>query len=281
MGRAVLAVICALLLLSASGCQPGTGPSRQAEDRLIGIFVTHAGQDEFLDTGRAYAVSIQYADEAGRERVRYLFGGAQGLAYIIHPVGVYYPASVSETIGDFDISFYGRPGRDDTPVSVEGTFYLTPRAGSKFLELRFSRVLQSPDGALYLSPDPIISGILPEIGMESGVHISDDYMAITLSLRVIPCPERVVILQMDAHAQIVSRTEHPPGTLPAELVPAPTTAFVIVEMHGRDEGGLGRNSTVSRSLFSREDFASLPHAFQTFYAPDGLGIEQITHINWR
>lgn len=240
--------------------------------------------------GRLYASLVPRTltnEETGEtsEILEYKFEGIEGIPYFSPTAqdehGNYTASASDDAISEGHMSI--KQGDDENSVSMEGTLYVVPASMNAYYP---NPVYQSADGSVYLVSGSGISA--------SGVHddgpmmsqtLSADYtvtengktktdsFSVTISVSVMSAPEKIIILQMNADSELLSRHEYVPGTLPESFVPDDKTAFMIVETQKRNfEGKL----KVTRNIYGNSD-----ESIETFSArADGVCVKSWTRIAW-
>jgi hypothetical protein len=250
--------------------------------------------------GRIYAtiVAKKSTSETGEIGVKeeYVFEGIEGVAYlyivIVKPTAdgqdsvrsVFTDEEIGEHIAD---CYYSD---DEDRASLEGTIYISPE-GLRHVYY-YNPVYQSADGSIYMVTGPGMETSIESVeGELFGWTLGETYtetengktkkesISIKLSVSLVPDPEKIVILQMDAESKIISRTEYQPGTLPESITPEKGAAYVLVETYTKGERGeIEREgeSRVARDIYGRDS-----ESLSTFLArADGFCIKYGTKINW-
>ena len=151
----------------------------------------------------------------------------------------------------------------------------------------FNPVYQSADGSVYLMPgDGMSSSGTSFEGASFSKTMSATYtetengktktesFSVQIAITTMYAPETIVILQFDENANLLSRTESPPGGLPDEISPELTAAFIVVETIKRDNDGM---QSVSRDLYDRD-----AESIETFQArDDGTCVKRTTSLTAR
>lgn len=167
-------------------------------------------------------------------------------------------------------------------MALEGTLYISPRSALTICFL--NPVYQSADGRVYAVPGSGLSNDGAD-GAEStntfsmsrkvtqdGKTIKDDTSA-RLTIKVMNPPEKIVLLQMDNSAAVVSRQEYDPGAVPKAITPERSAEYIVVETHSTDGGG---KAQVSRALYNGN-----AQFLDTFFCrEDGVCVKQMTQLNW-
>jgi len=227
-------------------------------------------------------------EETGEQVTRqaYVFEGIDGIGYFAPTMedeeGIYTRSNGDEGISDahMDVSFTD----EGQSLSLEGTVYVEPGKGNT--EYYVNPVYQCADGAVYVTSGSgyLLSGDHGEGEVFSTTLDANttrteegksqkDACTVTLHLAVMFAPERIVLLQMDANAGVVSRRAYTPGALPERLELEAGTAYLVVETHKRDRAG---EETVARALYQSDT-----ETIGTFYGrEDGICLKQWTQLNW-
>lgn len=266
MTKKYFALFLALTLL-LSGCslaredtpeETGTDPG----DKLIGAFVTTEHLDLFdfeayindhlndvLEGGviegdtSAYQNRI-YATKTGEDSdTNYVFEGLEGYRMFAptiqqtDPLETYITMCADSGINDLKNGVHSIDN-NILEQTLEGTMYLSEDAGQ--VQFFLNPVYQDDQGQVYLvsgnsfSFDATGSG---SMSADSEVITTIDGVettqrgSVTVNFVSIPCPEEIVILQMDADSNVLSRETYVPGQLPEEIVPIEGTDYFIVETH--------------------------------------------------
>jgi len=260
------------------------------EDELIGVLITQ----DYLDIpGRLYAdifTVISTNEETGDvyEAEKFVFSKLTGIPYfspVIAANGEH--ESYTTTMSDDAISnghIHINIGDDHNSKTMTGTIFITPSGtGHTFY---FNPVYQSADGSVFTEPgDAISMSGVTAIGSamsktldvvtsvtENGVTKTNSF-SISISISIIPTPEKINILQMSAENVLVSQADYKPGEVPENYSPKTDTAYIIVETHSRDKDS---SDILTREIFDRGD-----EYFETFYArADGVCIKLWTQLIW-
>lgn len=273
MRHRVTAAVCLLLLVAVlGGCAtvqrlwPWGEPVVQLDptDRLVGVIVTTDTQAYELGSAPVF--------------LNFRTGIVDNVGHVIYPVLGGAGFTSSRTISNLDVRVFGRP-LQDTPRMLTGTIYVTPSfaAANAFA---FGVVYQQDDREVYFVPTRADDGWLrPEAGANITKFAGDLYMDVTMTIEVAHYPRGVVILQMDEGGNLVDRGWLPAGTQSGRIVPIQGVEFIVVEHHGSYHG---QAIVSSRTIFSRNDYATLPHVFHTLSERgDGVLTQQQMTIDWR
>jgi len=316
MKHKLIIVICLTLIISMfSGCQlakENLGHDPYA-DRLIGFFITlkplHNYYDDSLNDynidrilsrqtqpiERIYATIVsktQISEITGElfHTEEYIFEGINGLAFFGPTVPAidgreqYFAIMADDTVCDIHHSI------SSDSSNLKGTIYVTPSTNYDVLHL--NPVFQSTDGSVYVIPGGYAVFIQP--GSSEGISqsFSNETTSTTtvngesktytssveISIGLMFSPVKIVILQMDANNQLVSRTDFMPGTLPPDFTPAPNTNYIIVETHKSDLQG---NPVITREIYSGT-IMKKDALIATFSArDDGFCTKNCTQLKWQ
>jgi len=95
----------------------------------------------------------------------------------------------------------------------------------------------------------------------------------SITISIMPAPEKTIILQMNADNSPVSRSEHEPGAMPETITTEASTEYIIVETQKRDEAGALK---ADRKIYGRDD-----DNIETFFArADGICVKHYAQIIW-
>lgn len=267
-------------------------------DKIVaGGELTGSASDYEKYSGRLYASVVERPlyDENGNEASstkEFVFEGVNG--HMFYAAGIYgedgevlYITSGSDSgvsLSKNHLTF------NDTGmvVELEGTIYVVPQAQEEIAIYHMYPLYQEPDGDMYLVDGNSVSfnnetdgeGMSMSYTYDEAVkvtdtegNVSENKASVKVTIEVVLRPERVVVTQMDARSQIVSREEYPAGEVPGELVPEADTEYIIVEMFKQGT----ENQSVDRQLYDKEE-----SGFYTLYAREDGFCEQVyTSIQWR
>lgn len=245
--------------------------------------------------GRLYATLVPRTlvdEETGKtsETADYIFEDLPGVAFFAATITATdgrdsYRSSISSpgiVNGNLALSY----GDTKNSIIIEGTVYISPSTEERTFYM--NPVFQSDDGSVYLTTGSgyMIGGWTQSEGIEIASTLSEsrtvtengesitESVSVTLALSVMYAPIKIAVLQMDADGLLLARSEYSPERLPAELVPHPGTAYIVVETHKQDTEGM---LVVSRSIYGTED-----KSIGTFSAgEDGICIQGWTQILWK
>lgn len=245
--------------------------------------------------GRLYATlttRILTSEETGETfgTEEYVFEGIEGIAYFSPTIPATaerdsYIASVSdEAISDGHMSLNYKD--DETSIILEGTIYTSP--SNKRHTYYFNPVYQSADGSVYavsgsgfmVNNESYSEGSVYSQTMDASTTVTEngkvktDSTSIKLSISIMLAPEKIVVLQMDADSELISRTEYSPGEMPEFFMPEAATSYLIVETYKQDDTG---SPKTSRTIYGRD-----AERIETFSArADGICIKHWTQIMWK
>lgn len=299
-------VLIFVLLVSLCGCslaQEDTGETtgETASDKLIGAFVTLEHLDLFDfegylndhlsevmeggliegDTsayqGRIYATKIEAEDP---HDIEYVFEDLEGY-YLFSPT--IYGEELNDTYitilahSCFSDIESGAHSIDDNILeqTIEGTIYVTE--GMDYYQFYLNPIFQDEQGRVYLvSGNSFSTNSMGESSMSNSSEFTTTVDGVETthrgSVKVnyvgVPRAEKILVLQMDAQSNVLSRQEYAPGTLPKEITPADGTDYFLVETH-------------SKSGVTRELFGSDTENLKTYVAlEDGICDCVLTKILW-
>ena len=243
--------------------------------------------------GRFYAAFVPRTytnEETGETTVihEYAFEGISGISYCAPVVNedetghVYTSTMYDPAVSDGHT--YLNIGDDERSISLEGIIYVTPT--KEMVTYYFNPVYQSADGSVYaVTGDGFM--VSTEIFGEGDVFsqtisavttttengkTKKDSASVTVSIKTMYTPEKIVIVQMDSDSKLLSRTEYMPGATPDEYMLEKGAAYFIVETHKRDNAG---DKVISREIYGKE-----VDNITTYYArEDGICIKSWTQIN--
>jgi hypothetical protein len=270
------------LALALSGCQLAKpdAEAQKEKDMLVGVFITQEHLDLFdmeaylqdnLSALPGGTLSIedaaQYSNRVWAEFTEdsdghssYRFGDLEGsllASFRITPDGksenAYWGSEVGE--GICDVSFGHHSLDDGSRLELSGTVYFSdthPDPG-----LYFNPVYQTPEGDVYLLAGQGTFFGAAGMGCRAGHTMKEETSRtengekivhsteISITMECVYPARNLVILQMDADNQILSRQEWNSGSNPEELKPGKNCAYILVEEHTAN--GIRRN------LYQRED----------------------------
>ncbi|MCL1982398.1 MAG: hypothetical protein FWG53_04805 [Clostridiales bacterium] len=292
--KITIAVCCILALCSFSGCQLAkesleAGP---LEDRLIGAYVTMGHTSLFDREDRLEAVlktRETINEETGEieKTEEYVFEGAEGIPYFIPTITTlpghnsYVAAMSNDAISDGYTNLHY--GDDTNSVTLEGTIYAIPTKTERIFHV--NPVYQREDGSVYAAPSAGVSasGIDTEGSAmfqtldavytvaENG-KTKTDSVSITVSIKVMFAPEKIVILQMNEFNEVLTCIDYEPGAVPEVLAPERGAAYFIVETHKKDATG---SPKTTREIYDRD-----AESFETYYVrADGICVKHGTQIS--
>lgn len=244
--------------------------------------------------GRLYAAMTTRTltnEETGEtmKTEEYVFEGVAGLPYFSATVPASadhesYRTSISDpAISDGHVNL--NYGDDTNSTEMEGTIYISPVSRER--TYYFNPIYQCADGRVYLTSGSgfMIGGWTVSEGeqysqtMDGASSVTEsgktktESISVKLTISVMFAPERIVILQMDADSQLLSRMEYTPSGFPETFRPEPGTAYIVVETHKRDATG---NATVTRDIYGSD-----AENMETFFArEDGVCVKRRTQIIW-
>lgn len=261
-----LVLILALLL---SGCtlartdtaeETGTDPT----DKLIGAFITTEPLDLFdfesylndhlskvLEGGAiegdtsAYENRIYAVQTEQNGHVDFAFEGLEGYAMFTptipqsDPLETYVTTCMDSGINEIKTAVHSI---DDNirEQSLEGTMYLAADAG--VVTFYLNPVYQDEEGRVYLVSGQGLSfnctvGGSSTMTTDNEVTTTVDGQetiqrgSVKVTFEVVPRPEEIVVLQLDADSNVLSRKTYAPGTLPQQITPMDGTDYFLVETH--------------------------------------------------
>ena len=243
--------------------------------------------------GRIYAALVPRtltSEETGEETIiqEYIFEGISGIPYCVPTMqateeeNCYVSTASDAAISDGHTNI--NVGDDVNSITLDGTLYVAP--SSTVVSFYLNPVYQSTDGSVYLvsGEGNSFSGLESEgLSMSQtmdAVHTSTengkvktDSVSITISISVMFTPEKIVILQMNADNELISRSEFKPEAIPDSFEPKSDAVYFIVESHKRDSIG---NINISREIFGKD-----AENIETFFTrDDGICIKHGTQVHW-
>ena len=290
MMRKRIFILILVLALALSGCQLAKpeADAQKEKDMLVGVFITEEYLDTFdmgaylqnnLSTLSGGTISIedaaQYSNRVWGEKTEeynshssYRFGDFKGsllASFRITPDSIkenaYWGSEAGE--GICDISFGHHSMDDGSRLELSGTVYFSdthPDPG-----LYFNPVYQTPEGNVYLLAGQGTFFGAAGMGGRAGHTMKEETSRtengekilhsteISITMECVYPARNLVILQMDADNQILSRQEWNSGSNPEELKPGKNCAYILVEEHTAN--GIRRNlyqQEDSRLFFFRE-----------------------------
>lgn len=275
-------ILILVLALALSGCQLAKpeADTHKEKDMLVGVFITEEHLDLFdmeaylqdnLGALSGGTISIedaaQYSNRVWGEKTEehdghssYHFGDLEGsllASFRITPDGIkenaYWGSEAGE--GICDVSFGHHSMDDGSRLELSGTVYFSdthPNPG-----LYFNPVYQTPEGEVYLLSGQGTFFGAAGMGGSAGHTMKEETSRteneekivhsteISITMECVYPTRSLVILQMDAENQILSRQEWNPGSNPEELKPGKNCAYILVEEHTANG--------VRRNLYQKED----------------------------
>ena len=264
-----------VLLLPLCGCQLAKGDAQNmADDRLIGVFITDGYLDLFdfegyindnigsfsggeivvgnesQYSGRIYAeLETKYVTSSDNEPMdvkEFVFKNLEGVPFFFAnipmdaPHGPYRSTSSGDAISE--ASFYM-----GDEVKLEGTIYAAPGREQAFY---LNPVYQTEDGSVYLTSGTglattsvdygegqVMSQTMEETYTNSGGEKRTESILVTVHMAVKYAPVKVVVAQMNAKNEEISREEYAAGSLPEHIARHPQAAYFIVETHAKAGNG--------------------------------------------
>ncbi|MEG1525795.1 MAG: hypothetical protein RRZ24_11335 [Clostridia bacterium] len=242
--------------------------------------------------GRLYATLQEriLTNESGETATarEYVFPDIDGISYFAAKIPAtekedsYTATSSDEAISEGHVSlFYGDT---EDKITLDGTIHLAPGEGASTSYL--NPVYQAADGSVYAvsgsgmniggveDEGPVMSQTFDE---STVITENGEKKTLTTSVKIavsmmLP-PEKVVVLQMNASNQVLSRTEYKPGKLPHSLKPTADTAYILLETRKHDRAG---TEIITRELYVQED-----ETLSVFYMRmDGICIKQQIALEW-
>lgn len=251
--KKLLAILLALCLLT--GCQLATEEKKESElnDTLAGVFITfeHLGgeldlQQWFEDHPEALkdggeikldaAESMDYAERIPvlLEEGTWLVPGCEGISMAEYWNGEYWTGFSTEGVSEVRSHVDG--GETEKAVEEEGTVYVPMNAE---VMLCTNPVYMTPDGEFYIIPAMGLQGPVSGGGMSQSVSEETtwtkegepySYSAkFTAAVKGVDLAKKVVVVQMTADHEELTRSEYVPGQMPESMVPEAETAYLIVE----------------------------------------------------
>ena len=167
---------------------------------------------------------------------------------------------------------------------MTGTIYYSLQAeGSPVFYL--NPVHQDADGNVYLTSGTGISfennmeGVSTNQTMEETITMVEDDQEkefntkISVTIAVVYAPETILLLQMDADHNVLSRKEYLPSEIPETLTVEENTDYILVESHYKDLEG---DPSTTRTIYDHGE-----EYLETRYCrEDGICISHGTKIEW-
>lgn len=308
MTKKIAVLLVLALMVSLCGCQLAKGEAlmqtgTNPQDAMIGVFVTlehldlfdieaylndHMNDIMFSDgeviedtseyEGRIYAVP-EY-NEDGTLSGDYTFADLEGYMCFTPIVTM---DEVATHVSNMDSCFadlhIGSHVKDDEQEeSLAATMYVVDDLEEYLFFL--NPVYQDENGNVYLMAGTGISTMSGWIGEMSqsmdneiintvdGKSTTERY-SVKITFKGVPRPEQIVVLQMDAQSNVLSREEYQPGTLPEQIMPVDGAAYFVVETHNAQK--------VTREVISDED-----RWMNTYVvAENGVCEQQSTEVLWK
>lgn len=171
---------------------------------------------------------------------------------------------------------------EGTRFYLEGTLYVNPRLANQVYV--FHPVFQAPDRQFYIGrggssvsvarsgyfTDGPIQGFTRThevVHTVNGVSTTH-FTSAEINIAVMHPPQEIILLEMDAAAQVVARHAFAPDALPLEFAVQQRTVYIIVETH--------REHDILRALVNAGD-----SSFPLFYeGADGVMHQQWVQVVW-
>ncbi len=313
MKNKILAVLCALLLISLPGCQLARADAGLSEDEgiQVGALLSqeHLGLfdlagylndninswqkgDHVIDgavekyQGRLYADLVYDQIEQTK---KYVFPEPTGMSFFSVTIPAegefegYKTAIIDDAISAAHIAYdYKDEGES---ITLEGKLYLTPDYAGRIIYV--NPVYQSSDGRVYVlagdgimvsktefSEGEFMSQTLTDTRtITENGKSSTDMSTIKLTFATMFRPEQIVVMQMDETNKIISRQSFEPGQLPDQLTVEKAAAYLLVETH--------KNNGSAKTVVTREVFDQSTDTLQTWFTrADGICTGQNTELIW-
>jgi len=246
--KALAAVLSAGLFAGTlSGCQLAQPVLQPTDDRLIGVFVTMQSlNDPTLPGGAQSAFPARIdATQTGPTddpHTKFAFPGVDGMFLMSVNLGgsSYTTTSSGAEVGDVHFTLNTQDSGDST--TLEGTIYVAPSIGEVAFTL--NPIYQSSDGAIYATPSTdmpteVTGGDLGggsvtltvnnTATVTSGGKTSTDSFTVKITIKTIPAPQSITIVQMDSNDIALQSTTYVPGQVPDNFNPLANTAYLIVK----------------------------------------------------
>jgi hypothetical protein len=239
--------------------------------------------------GRLYATlkeRVLTNEDTGEETVteEYVFEGVEGFAYLAVTDGNNGPVIFrsDEAISD---KYSGLSGDDaEDKITLEGTIYSAP-GNDGFITYYINPVYQNSDGSIYAMSGGGFSidatqgkgyytNMLEETTTvtENGTDKKSS-TSIEISFATMFRPEKIVLLQMDADSNILSKGEYAPGEVPKTLTPEAGTVYIVAETYKSGNAG---TAYVTRELYEQQD----EYLYTFFCRDDNICIKTGTKLEW-
>ena len=256
---------CALSLALLAGCKlakADAGSDSAADpqtDMLIGVFVTM--EPLKLPDGKMYATRTGDSPET----YTYQFEGLTGFLYtyfrVTTPTTVYWNHTRDDAIVAGNSMIYAGVGGSGDSLTLEGTIYLL---STDYISFQLNPVYQRADGGVYvIAAEPCANYGFSEGSVLSQTLTNTGNSSVKISFSSLAAPEKVVILQMDAGGNPLSRAEYAPNALPDTLTAEPGAAYLIVETYRNgsvDREVVGQGAETVDVLVPRADGVFVKHA---------------------
>lgn len=259
--KKLIAILLAICLLT--GCQLASTEQKESEleDKLVGVFVTFDhldlpfdiegylsdnvgsltdGAEIVVEEGEARAYKGRLFAEVGERG--WEFPGHDGIILGQMWNEDHWVGFTTEGIQDIKT----RVSRTDTldAIEEEGTIYVS--SDIKDFIYYVNPVFMTPEGEYYATQgDSFSSGNTGVGGMSMSVNceiretvndVENVYSAkYTVAIEGVTLADRVVLVQMSADHQELSRAEYTPDAMPESVTPAEGTAYLIVEEYAGEE----------------------------------------------
>ena len=250
------------------------------------------GRDMQKYQDRIYAALIPRTDieeETGKTILtyEYVFEDIEGIQFCIPEVqdaeeeNSYIALMSDPAVSDMHTNLFH--GDDEKSVSLEGTLYVTSSNMSRCYY--FHTIYQSPDGSVFLvsgdgfnfSSEGYGEGDVFSQTIEASTTVTEngkekkESISITVSIKTMFAPEKIIILQMDIDNTLISRTEYEPDMMPDVIALEKSAEYFIVETHKQDDTG---SLVVSRDIYGKD-----VENIETFFArEDGVCVKQWVQI---
>ena len=246
--------------------------------------------------GRLYAELVTKTiinSETGEPVVEedYVFEGIDGSGYYAPTIPAtadhesYHGAMcVGDAISDRSSNIDVNGDTNSLSTSMEGTIYVSPGSETTFY---FNPVYQGADSRVYLvsssgffvsnethSEGAVFSQSMDETytTTENG-KVKTERVSVKVSVAYMFAPEKIIIVEMGANSEPLSRKEYASGALPETLAPGAGTDYIIVEANTKSADG---NVIKKRDLYGKED-----SVIETFSArADRICVKHETQIEW-
>lgn len=300
-----------------NGCSLAVeGAQDDAQDKLIGVFITEDPLDQFDDDA--------YLKEHSRKLMRTSESVAGSFGYEA-PFSATINRHNSEDISEWTVEFEGVKGHKffaptwtdkdgfdcrythfsnsicDSGVDIKdtdqgremklsATLYTAPKDNIKSYDYCLNQVYQTADGEIYALPGSSFDiDTEHDEGEVMSIHLDDkteywgdqkkleDKTTVTVRFAVMYEPIKITLCQMDKENKVIKQEIFTPGKLPETLHTEKDTAYLLVQT---EKNVPGKKPVFSRKLYEYGDYDN-GTLLETYYEQDnGVIAKQYTEIVW-